>query len=80
MSSPLGSARLKTNDSAVKVLGDETLGAIARELVAIVSNNVTIHWAPRENARADLRVLVKRILRKYDYTPDSQEKATKTVL
>jgi type I restriction enzyme R subunit len=71
---------LETNDSAVKVLGDETLRTIARELVATVRANVTIDWTVRENVRAHLRVLVKRILRKYGYPPDKQEKATVTVL
>jgi type I restriction enzyme R subunit len=71
---------LETNDSAVKVLGDETLRAIARELVATVRANVTIDWTVRENVRAHLRVLVKRILRKHGYPPDKQEKATRTVL
>jgi len=71
---------LETNDSAVKVLGDETLLTIARELVETVRNNVTIDWTLRENVRAQLRVLVKRILRKYGYPPDKQEKATQTVL
>jgi type I restriction enzyme R subunit len=71
---------LETNDSAVKVLGDDTLRAIARELVATVRKNVTIDWTIRENVRAQLRVLVKRILRKHGYPPDKQEKATQTVL
>ncbi len=71
---------LETNDSAVKVLGDEALRTIARELVATVRANVTIDWTVRENVRAQLRVLVKRILRKYGYPPDKQEKATQTVL
>jgi type I restriction enzyme R subunit len=71
---------LETNDSAVKVLGDETLRAIARELVETVRNNVKIDWTLRENVRAHLRVLVKRILRKHGYPPDKQEKATETVL
>jgi type I restriction enzyme R subunit len=71
---------LETNDSAVKVLGDETLKKIARELVETVRKNVTIDWTVRENVRANLRVLVKRILRKYGYPPDKQEKATQTVL
>ena len=71
---------LETNDSAVKVLGDETLRDIARELVDKVRNNVTIDWTLRENVRAKLRVLVKRTLRKHGYPPDKQEKATKTVL
>jgi len=71
---------LETNDSAVKVMGDETLRTIARELVATVRANVTIDWTVRENVRAHLRVLVKRILRKHGYPPDKQEKATQTVL
>src|SRR5258707_9138515 len=71
---------LETNDSAVKVLGDEALRTIARELVATVRANVTIDWTIRDNVRAQLRVFVKRILRKYGYPPDMQEKATQTVL
>lgn len=71
---------LETNDSAVKVLGDDALRTIARELVAAVRANVTIDWTVRDNVRAQLRVLVKRILRKYGYPPDLQEKATQTVL
>jgi type I restriction enzyme R subunit len=71
---------LETNDSAVKVLGDETLRTIARELVATVRANVKLDWTMRENVRAHLRVLVKRILRKHGYPPDKQEKATQTVL
>ncbi|WP_423924663.1 type I restriction endonuclease subunit R [Candidatus Palauibacter sp.] len=71
---------LEANDSAVQVLGDETLRDIARELVETVRNNVRIDWTLRENVRANLRRLVKRILRKHGYPPDKQEKATRTVL
>ena len=71
---------LETNDSAVQVLGDATLRAIAQELVRTVRANVTIDWTLRENVRAQLRVLVKRILRKHGYPPDKQEQATHTVL
>src|SRR5690606_26095365 len=71
---------LETNDSAVKVLGDDTLRTIARELVETVRGNVTIDWTLRENVRAHLRVLVKRILRRHGYPPDKQEKATDLVL
>jgi type I restriction enzyme R subunit len=71
---------LETNDSAVKVLGEPALKAIARELLATVRKNVTIDWTVRENVRAQLRVLVKRILRKHGYPPDKQESATITVL
>jgi type I restriction enzyme R subunit len=71
---------LETNDSAVMELGDETLKMIARELVESVRRNVKIDWTVRENVRAQMRVIVKRILRKYGYPPDKQEAATKTVI
>jgi len=71
---------LEVNDSAVKVLGEPTLIKIARELVETVRKSVTIDWTLRENVRAQLRVIVKRILRKYGYPPDKQERATQTVL
>ena len=71
---------LETSDSAVQVLGDETLRSIAQELVETVRGNVTIDWTLRENVRANLRRLVKRTLRRYGYPPDKQEKATRTVL
>ena len=71
---------LETNDSAVQVLGDETLRDIARELVETVRNNVTIDWTLRENVRANLRRLVRRVLREHGYPPDKQDKATQTVL
>ena len=71
---------LGTNDSAVAVLGDDVLRAIAQELVETVRNNVTIDWTLRENVRAHLRVLVRRTLRRHGYPPDKQETATRTVL
>ena len=71
---------LEVNDSAVKVLGDDTLKDIARELVKSVHENATIDWTMKENVRAKLRVMVRRILRRYGYPPDMQEKATQTVL
>ncbi|MBZ4648224.1 MAG: type site-specific deoxyribonuclease, HsdR family, partial [Desulfomicrobiaceae bacterium] len=71
---------LASNDSAVQVLGDETLKKIAQELVECVRKSVSVDWSKRENARAQLRVLVKRILRKYGYPPDKQEQATELVL
>ena len=71
---------LETNDSAVQVLGDATLRGIARELVETVHNNVTVDWTLRENVRAQLRVRIKRILRRHGYPPDKQEKATQTVI
>ncbi|MBW1681031.1 MAG: type I restriction endonuclease subunit R [Deltaproteobacteria bacterium] len=71
---------LEVNDSAVKVLGDETLRSIAQELLRAVRNNVTIDWTVRENVRAQMRVMVKRILRRYGYPPDTQARATELVL
>jgi type I restriction enzyme R subunit len=71
---------LEVNDSAVKVLGDAILKQIAQDLVKAVRSNLAIDWTQRENVRANLRVIIKRILRKYGYPPDKQEKATATVL
>ncbi|VVB81470.1 Uncharacterised protein [uncultured archaeon] len=71
---------LEVNDSAVKVLGDETLQAIARELVITIKKNTAIDWAVKESIQAKMRVAVKRILRKYGYPPDKQAKATELVL
>jgi len=71
---------LEVNDSAVKILGDDTLRTIARELVETVKKNVTIDWNLRDSARANIRAMVKRILRKHGYPPDKQETATDTVI
>ena len=71
---------LETNDSAVKALGDQNLRFIAQELVKTIRENVTIDWTQKQSVRAKLRVMVKRVLRKYGYPPDKQEKATQTVL
>jgi type I restriction enzyme R subunit len=71
---------LGVNDSAVQVLGDETLRQIAVELTNQIRRSVTIDWTVKESVRADIRRRVKRILRKYGYPPDKQEKATQTVL
>jgi type I restriction enzyme R subunit len=71
---------LEVNDSAVQVLGDETLKVIAREIADKVRANTTIDWTIRESARARLMVLVKRTLSKYGYPPDKQQKAIDTVL
>ncbi len=64
----------------MKVLGDDKLCFIARELLQTIRANVTIDWTAKESVRAKLRVMIKRILRKYGYPPDKQEKATQTVL
>ncbi len=71
---------LEVNDSAVKVLGDETLKNIAREIADKVRKNATIDWAMKESARAKLMVIVRRTLTKYGYPPDKQQKAVDTVL
>jgi len=71
---------LEVNDSAVKILGDETLRMIARELVTSIRQNLTIDWTVKESVRAKLRISVKRLLRKYKYPPDKQEKAVQTIL
>ncbi|MBS1541870.1 MAG: type I restriction endonuclease subunit R [Bacteroidetes bacterium] len=71
---------LEVNDSAVQVLGDETLKVIAREIADKVRANTTIDWTIRESARARLMVLVKRTLSKYGYPPDKQQKAIDTVM
>ncbi len=71
---------LEVNDSAVKVLGNAILKLIAQDLVKAVRGNLTIDWTVRENVRASLRVIIKRILRKHGYPPDKQAKATELVL
>jgi type I restriction enzyme R subunit len=71
---------LEVNDSAVKVLGDDALRMIARELVQMIRRDVTIDWTIKETVQARIRRDVKRILRKYGYPPDKQERATQTVL
>ena len=71
---------LEVNDSAVAVLGEPVLKEIAQELVKRVRQNISIDWELRESARARMRIIVKRILRKYGYPPDKQKKATETVI
>ena len=71
---------LAMNESAVKAMGSDELKVIAAELVTQVRKSVTIDWTVRESARARIRVMVRRILRKYGYPPDLQEEATRTVL
>ena len=71
---------LETNDSAVKVLGDETLRTIAQELVETVRRNTTIDWTVRESVRAGMRNAIRRVLRKHGYPPDKEKKAIDTVI
>lgn len=71
---------LAENDSAVQVIGDDKLKVIAHELLVSLKGNISVDWARRDSARARMRVLVKRILRKYGYPPDLQDAAVQTVL
>jgi type I restriction enzyme R subunit len=71
---------LAENESAVQVMGDKNLRIIAHELLVSVKGNLSVDWMHREAARARLRVLVKRILRKYGYPPDLQDAAVQTVI
>jgi len=71
---------LAENESAVQMMGDDKLKLIAHELLMSLRENVSVDWAHRESARARMRVLVKRILRKYGYPPDLQDAAVQTVL
>lgn len=71
---------LGVNDIAVRILGDATLRNIALKLTRMISRSVTIDWTQRESVQAEIRLKVKRILRKYNYPPDREAKATQTVL
>ncbi|HEX7948881.1 MAG TPA: type I restriction endonuclease subunit R [Candidatus Limnocylindrales bacterium] len=69
-----------TNDSAVKGLGDDTLKAIARDLAMLIRRNATLDWRDKESVRAQMRVLIKTLLARYDYPPDKQPEATELVI
>nr|WP_231117215.1 type I restriction enzyme endonuclease domain-containing protein [Pseudodesulfovibrio alkaliphilus] len=71
---------LAENESAVEIMRDESLRVIAHELLNSLKKNVTVDWSKRESARARMRVLVKKILRKYGYPPDMQDAAVQAVL
>lgn len=71
---------LANNESSVKELGNETLKKIAHELTENLRKNVSVDWSVRDSVRAKLRLMVKRILRKYKYPPDKQEEAVELVL
>lgn len=71
---------LAENRSAIDLLGNDQLKVIAHELLKSLQANVTVDWAHRDSARARLRVLVKRILRKFGYPPDLQDEAVRGVL
>lgn len=71
---------LETNESAVRELGDDVLKAIARELVNNLKTNLKVDWTHRESVRAQIRLAIKKILKKYKYPPDLEQKAIKTVI
>ena len=71
---------LAENESVVQVMGDEKLRVIAHELLTSLRHNASVDWVHRASARAKMRVMVKRILRRYDYPPDLQDAAVQTVL
>lgn len=71
---------LANNEASVRELGDAVLAQIAHELTASLRANVSVDWSNRESVRAKLRILVRRILRKYKYPPDQQEEAAQLVL
>ncbi len=72
--------RWSDNKSAVRELTDETLEKIAQELAENLRKNLTVDWSARESVQAKLRLMVKRILRKYKYPPDQQDAAVELVL
>ncbi|NOR63879.1 MAG: HsdR family type I site-specific deoxyribonuclease [Rhodobacteraceae bacterium] len=71
---------LSDNNSAVEVLGNEQLRVIANVLVEQLQKNVTVDWHLKDSARAKLRILVKRILKKFGYPPDLEANAISTVI
>ena len=71
---------MEVSDTAVQILGDDILKTIARELVVSVRNSVTIDWDKKESVQAKMRVMIKRILKKYGYPPEKQDQAVKTIL
>ena len=71
---------LADNESAVRELSDETMKKIAHELTESLRKNLTVDWSQREGVRAKLRLMVKRILRKYKYPPDQQDAAVQLIL
>ncbi|WP_254067327.1 type I restriction enzyme endonuclease domain-containing protein [Shewanella xiamenensis] len=71
---------LANNEAAVLELGDEILKKIAHELTDNLRANISVDWSQRESVRAKLRIMVKRILRKYKYPPDQADGAVQLVL
>ena len=68
------------NDSAIMEMGDDTLKAIAQELVTTIRQSATIDWTLKESVRAKMRSKIKRLLARYKYPPDKQEEAVKLII
>ena len=71
---------LAENESAVEAMGSEQLRVIAHELASQMKASATVDWLHKSSARARMRILVKRILKKYGYPPDLEQAAVQTVL
>lgn len=71
---------LGVNDAAVKIMGDDILKQIARDLTQAIKSSMSIDWNLRESVRAKMRVTIKRLLKKYGYPPDKQPQAIETVM
>ena len=71
---------LGSSDAAVMIMGDDILKQIARDLTTTIKNNLGVDWAIRETVRAQMRLTVKKLLKKYGYPPDKQDAAVKTVM
>ena len=71
---------LADDSKSLELLGDEILREIAKELLITINNNLTIDWNVREQSRAKIRVMIKRLLKKYDYPPDKIQSATDLVI
>jgi type I restriction enzyme R subunit len=71
---------LASNESAKELMGDLMLKQIAHELTQAIKNNIKVDWTLRENVRAQMRVTVKRLLKKYGYPPDLEKMAIDLVI
>jgi type I restriction enzyme, R subunit len=68
------------NDAAVFEMGDDTLKTIVQGLVKAVRSSVTIDWNLKDSVRAAMRSKIRRLLARYDYPPDREDKAIELVL
>jgi type I restriction enzyme, R subunit len=71
---------LAENESAKEVMGDEILKQIARELTDSIHKNIRIDWAIRKSVQVKMKMIIKRLLKKYGYPPDKTPAAVETVM